>query len=153
MIISSRKETFFLLIGDLFIFILSLWISLALRDGGISLWSNFKVHIIPFMFIFSAWLIIFFIAGLYDKYRTILKDSIPTIIFNAQLVNSGIAVVFFYLIPYFGITPKTILFLDLIITFILFYAWRIYMHSVFGLKKKEPAILIGSGEEMKNTLK
>jgi len=153
MIISSRKETFFLFVGDLFVFILSLWISLALRDGSVPLWSNFKVHIVPFMFIFIAWLIIFFIAGLYDKYRTIFKDSMPSIIFNAQLVNSGIAIAFFYLIPYFGITPKTILFLDLIITFILFYAWRFYIHSVLGLKEKEPAIIIGSGEEMKNVSK
>ena len=105
------------------------------------------------MYIFVAWLVIFFIAGLYDKYRSFLKDSVSSNIFNAQLVNSGIAIAFFYLIPYFGITPKTILFINLIITFFLIYAWRIYIHSVLGLKKKEPAIIIGSGEEMNSILK
>ena len=153
MIISNKKETFFLLIGDLFIFALSLWISLAIRGGNVSLWGSFKEHLVPFIFIFTAWIIVFFIAGLYDKYTTILKDSFSGIIFNAQLVNSGIAITFFYLIPYFGITPKTILFLDLVISFILVYTWRSYSHSILGLKRKEPAILVGSGEEMQSVLK
>ena len=37
MVISNKKEKLFLLIGDLFIFALSLWISLALRGGNVSL--------------------------------------------------------------------------------------------------------------------
>jgi lipopolysaccharide/colanic/teichoic acid biosynthesis glycosyltransferase len=153
MIISNKKERFFLLVGDIFIFSLSLWVSLALRGGDVSLWSVFKEHLVPFSLIFIAWIIVFFIAGLYDKYTTILKDSMPSIIFNAQLVNSGIAIAFFYLIPYFGIAPKTVLFLDLVISLILVYIWRIYSHSILGLKRKEPAILIGSGEEMHSILK
>ena len=153
MTIFNKKEPLFLFLGDLFIFALSLWVSLALRGGSIAIWNSFKDHIVPFGIVFLAWTLVFFIAGLYDKYTTILKDSMPGMIFNAQLVNSGIAVAFFYLIPYFGIAPKTILFLNLIISFVLIYAWRMYHHSVFGLRKKEPAIIIGSGEEMNNILK
>lgn len=153
MIISNKKETFLIFIGDLFIFALSLWISLALRSGDIPVWSSYIEHLIPFTFIFTAWILVFFIAGLYDKYTTILKDSIPGAIFNAQLVNSAIAIMFFYLIPYFGIAPKTILFLNLLVSFILIYAWRIYSHPILGLKRKEPAIIIGSGEEMQSVLK
>lgn len=153
MIISSKKEKLFLLIGDIFIFVLSLWLSIFLRNGGIPSWIVFKEHIIPFIFIFIAWIIVFFIAGLYDKYTAILKDSMPEIILNTQIVNSAIAVGFFYLIPYFGIAPKTILFLDLIISFVLVYAWRIYYHSVLGIKRKEQAIIIGRGVEMKNLAK
>lgn len=153
MTIFNKKEPFFLFLGDLFIFALSLWISLALRSGSVLVWGSFQEHIIPFGIVFIAWTIVFFIAGLYDKYTTLLKDNIPSTIFNSQLVNSGIAVGFFYLIPYFGISPKTILFLNLIISFILISVWRLYHHSVFGLRKKEPAIIIGSGEEMKSILK
>ena len=153
MIISNKKEKFFLLVGDLLIFTLSLWISLALRGGDVSLWNTFKDHLVPFSFIFILWILVFFIAGLYDKYTTILKDSMSGIIFNAQLVNSVIAVVFFYMIPYFGIAPKTILFLDLIVTFILVYSWRIYSNTILGSKRKEPAILVGSGEEMHSIMK
>jgi len=150
MIISNKKETFLLLVGDLFIFALSLFVSLALRGGELSLFVSFKEHLAAFLFIFIAWIFVFFIAGLYDKYKTILKDSIPIVIFNAQLANSVIAIAFFYFIPYFGIAPKTILFLDLVVSFILVYIWRIYSNFILGLKTKEPAILVGSGEEMKS---
>ena len=153
MIISNKRGTFFLFIGDLLVFTISLWLSLVLRDTGVYSWSSFMEHLFPFIFIFIAWTIVFFIAGLYDKYTTILKDIIPKVIFNAQLVNSGIAIAFFYLIPYFGIAPKTILFLDLVVSFILVYTWRIYSHLILGLKRKEPAILVGSGEEMQRLLK
>jgi exopolysaccharide biosynthesis polyprenyl glycosylphosphotransferase len=153
MIISSKKEKFFLLIGDLFIFAFSLWLSLALRGGFSGLWETYMDHLVPFSYIFALWILVFFIAGLYDKYTTILKDSMPRIIFNTQLINSGIAIAFFYLIPYFGIAPKTILFLDLVVTFILVYSWRIYSHTILGAKRKEPAVIIGSGEEMQSLLK
>lgn len=153
MIISNKKETFFLLLGDIFVFTASLWLSLVLRSSEDFTLTVFYDHLLPFSIIFIAWLIVFFIAGLYDKYKTILKDSMSGIIFNAQLVNSTIAIAFFYLIPYFGIAPKTILFLDLLVTFILVYIWRINSHSILGLKKKEPAILVGSGEEMQSLMK
>jgi lipopolysaccharide/colanic/teichoic acid biosynthesis glycosyltransferase len=153
MIISNKKEKFFLLVGDLFIFAFSLWLSLALREGFVGLWANYVDLIVPFTYIFGLWILVFFIAGLYDKYTTILKDSMSGIIFNAQLINSGIAIAFFYLLPYFGVAPKTILFLDLVVALILVYSWRIYSHSLLGLKRKEPSILIGSGEEMESILK
>jgi len=38
-------------------------------------------------------------------------------------------------------------------SFIFVYTWRIYSHSILGLKRKESAILVGSGEEMHNILK
>ncbi len=150
MLIFNKKEPFFLFIGDVVIFAFSLWISLSIRDGHFYSLDAYKTYIIPFAIIFLAWVIIFFIAGLYDKYTTILKERMSGTIFNAQLANSAIAITFFYLIPYFGITPKTILFIDLIVSFILIYIWRIYSHPLFGLKKKEAAIIVGSGEEMKS---
>lgn len=153
MIISGKRDKTILFLGDIFIFIFSLWFSICLRNGGIPSLTVFENHLVPFLFIFFAWIIVFLIAGLYDKYTAIVKDNMPEIILNAQLVNSGIAVIFFYLIPYFGIAPKTILFLDLIISFILIYAWRIYYYSVLGIKRKEKAIIIGRGNEMKDLIK
>ncbi len=150
MLIFNKKEPFFLFVGDIVIFAFSLWVALFIRDGHFYTFGAYKAYIIPFAIIFLAWVLIFFIAGLYDKYTTLLKDKMSGTIFNAQLANSAIAITFFYLIPYFGITPKTILFIDLVISFILIYVWRTYSHPLFGLKKKEAAIIVGSGEEMKS---
>lgn len=150
MVIFNKKEPLLLFVGDICVFALSLWISLIVRNAGIPAWDTYTDILAPFAIVFVAWALVFFIAGLYDKYTTLLKDKMPGMIFNAQLANSIITIAFFYLIPYFGITPKTILFINLFVSFILIYFWRIYSHSLFGLKSKEAAILIGSGEEMKS---
>ena len=144
----NKKEPFLFFIGDLFVFFLSLWVSLLLRNLSIPSLSNFLEHIVPFGIIFLLWTLVFFIVGLYNKYTTILKERTPFIIINAQVFNSFIAVLFFYLIPYFGITPKTILFIDIVISVILIYMWRIYGQYIFKVKRKIPAIIVGSGEEM-----
>jgi exopolysaccharide biosynthesis polyprenyl glycosylphosphotransferase len=105
-------------------------------------------HSIPFSILFLAWVVVFFIAGLYEKHTRILKNRLPSVIFSAQVVNSILAVLFFYFIPYFGITPKTNLFIYLFISFALVLIWRIYAVPFLGFRRKENAILIGSGEEM-----
>ena len=71
---------------------------------------------------------------------------------NTQLVNSALAVVFFYFIPLFGITPKTILFIYLFVSFVIILAWRMYGYFLIGRGHLDNAILIGSGEEMKELL-
>ena len=91
----------------------------------------------------------FFIAGLYEKHTLILKSRLPAIILNTQIINSVIAVLFFYFIPYFGITPKTNLFLYLLISFAFILGWRILGVPVLGFRKRQKAILIGAGEEMR----
>lgn len=150
--IFNKKEPFLLFIGDFIIFSFSLWISLIIRNVGFSSLDAYADIFVPFIVVFLAWSLVFFIAGLYDKYTTLLKDKLPAMIFNSQLANSFIALAFFYFIPYFGITPKTILFIDLFVSFIFIYTWRIYSPKIFGLKRKEPSLIIGSGEEVKELL-
>ena len=118
MVISNKKGAVFLLVGDLLIFALSLWVSLSLRNGEFTMWAVYRDNLLPFLFVFMAWIIVFFIAGLYEKYTTVLKDKVSITIFNAQVTNTLIAIIFFYFIPYFGIAPKTILFFDLVVSFV-----------------------------------
>src|SRR3989344_3151709 len=106
-----------------------------------------------FLFFFVAWIIVFYIAGLYEKHTVILKSRLPSVLANTQLVNSALAVVFFYFIPLFGITPKTILFIYLFVSFVIILAWRMYGYFLIGRGHLDNAILIGSGEEMKELLK
>lgn len=148
----SRKEAIILFLGDIFFFVFSLWTALYLRFGEAPSFDKFKVHIIPFSILFLAWFVIYFIAGLYEKHTLILKSKLPNIIFNTQVANSLLAIVFFYAIPVFGITPKTILFIYLVISFICILLWRLYGISLFANKEKQPALLIGAGEEMKELL-
>lgn len=147
-----KKEAVVLFFGDVFFFIFSLWLTLYIRFLHLPTWELFKIHLVPFSVLFIVWFLVYFIAGLYDKHTLILKSRLPSIIFNAQVVNSIFAILFFYTIPVFGITPKTILFIYLFISFICILLWRVYGNVLFGQGQRQPALLIGSGDEMKELL-
>ena len=148
MTIWNKKEALLLFIGDIVFFTIALWFMLFVRYFEFPSADTFLRHLVPFSVLFIVWVLVFFIAGLYEKHTVILKNKLPSIIFNAQLTNSAIAVLFFYLIPYFGITPKTSLFIYLFISFFFILFWRIYGHSFFGPIVKQRALLIGSGKEL-----
>lgn len=152
MAILNRKEPLVLLLGDVFFFVVSLWLALFVRSGSVPSGELFYTHLTPFTVLFSAWILVFYIAGLYEKHTGILKDRLPNILARTQLTNSGFAVAFFYLVPFFGITPKTVLFIYLFISFALILFWRMYGYFVVGRGPMNNAILIGSGEEMRELL-
>jgi len=137
-----------LFIGDLIIMGISLWIMLFFRNMRIPENSLFLGHLLPFLMIFGVSVLVFYIAGLYEKHTVILKSRLPHIIFRAEIINSTIAVMFFYFVPYFGISPKTNLFIYVVISFLLIVFWRIWLSSFFIVRRAEPAMLIGQGKEL-----
>jgi len=145
----KKKEAWVLLLGDLACFVAALWLSLLLRYAEPPTGGLYFAHLTPFGFLFAAWVVSFYIAGLYEKHTVILQSNLPQVLAATQLTNSGFAVIFFYFIPFFGITPKTILFIYLFISFALVLSWRTYGYFAIGRKKTTNAIIIGSGEEMK----
>ncbi|MDB5194617.1 MAG: sugar transferase [Parcubacteria group bacterium] len=153
MSIFNKREPIVLLVGDLFFFLLSLWLALLLRTLSVPSKSLFLTHLKPFSFLFLMWVVVFYIAGLYEKHTVLLRSKLPAVIANTQMANSVLAVLFFYFIPFFGITPKTILFIYLFVSFALILFWRMYGYFLIGKKRPENAILIGSGEEMKELYK
>jgi len=78
-----------------------------------------------------------------------LRSRLPSLLLRVQIVNSALAVIFFYFIPYFVIAPKTNLFIYLVLSFALVSGWRMFGVPAFGFRNRQKAILIGSGEEMR----
>lgn len=150
--ITNKKEPAILFAGDIFFFLMSLWITLLIRYFDVPSYKLLINHIIPFSNLFLIWFIVFFIAGLYEKHTLIFRNKLPSTIFNAQIINSIIAVSFFYFFPYSDIAPKTVLFIYLAVSLILIYLWRVKIFPFVSKRKKESAILIGSGEEMQQIL-
>jgi len=148
----NRKEPLILLLGDIGSFVLALWLSLFIRNLEVPSQDLFLIHLLPFGLLFIVWIFVFYISGLYEKHTTILKSRLPSILGSTQLVNSAVAVAFFYLIPFFGITPKTVLFIYLFVSFAVVLSWRIYGYFIIGRGRPSNAILIGSGDEMKELL-
>lgn len=150
--ISNTKEASLLFVGDLVIFLASLWVTLAVRYAALPGQKLFMDHVVPFSLLFAVWIIVFFVAGLYDKHTRLFRESLPTTILYAQLANVTMAALFFFFIPYFGITPKTNLLIYLVISFTLIVLWRLWIFDVivrrFGAGYRHKAILIGAGTEI-----
>lgn len=153
--IVNKKEPVLLLLGDLIFLYVSLWLTLFIRYFfEIPQLDLLKSHFLPFSILFFVWVVFFYIAGLYGKHTIFLRNKLPVTILNTQIINSLIAVLFFYLIPFLGITPKTNLFIYLIISFGLILFWRLVLFpKIFFRKRKYPAILVGSGKELKDLKK
>lgn len=147
--IRSKKEPLILFLGDAALFYTALWISLLLRYQDIPSREVWGAHLLPFSILFVVWVLIFFIAGLYEKHTLVLKSRLPQMIFYAHAIGSAIAVSFFYLIPFFGIAPKTNLFIFLVLSFLFILVWRLRGVFLIGARKRQRAFLIGSGIEMK----
>ncbi|PIP86282.1 hypothetical protein COV42_00090 [Candidatus Campbellbacteria bacterium CG11_big_fil_rev_8_21_14_0_20_44_21] len=147
--IKNNKEPLILFLGDLFFLYVALFLMLIFSYSGLPSGQLLSQHIGAFTFIFIIWLLVFFVAGLYEKHTLLFKNKLPNTILNAQLTNIAIAILFFYLLPVFGITPKTNLFIYLILSFALMLSWRIYGYPAIGFGKKEKALIIGGGKETK----
>jgi len=145
----NKGESIILFLGDAGLFFLALFVTLFVRYSSVPSAELLADHAIPFSIIFLIWVFVFFIAGLYEKHTLFLKSRIPSVILRTQIANSIIAVLFFYFVPYFGITPKTNLFIDLFFSFVLILLWRIYIVPLLGFRHRQQGLLIGSGDEMK----
>lgn len=144
-----KKEASLLLVGDIVALFVALYLTLTLRYHALPSQELLFLHLVPFSFIFLASILVSFIAGLYEKHTLILKRKIPSILTQAQIANTLIAVAFFYFIPFFNITPKIILFLYLVLSLVFMVAWRMSIAESLGGRRKTRALLIGHGHEIK----
>ena len=109
--------------GDILALYLSLFLALIIRYG--SEFGRFTdQHLMPFSIIFVPWLLVFYVAGLYDPRRLRNNINFVKTLSLAIAMNAVIAMFFFYLIPYFGITPKTNLLIFLAVFAAVEIIWR-----------------------------
>lgn len=149
MSVVNKGESGVLFFGDILVLYVSLYLMLFIRFLQFQVSESFNSHLLPFSILFFVWIVVFFIAGLYEKHTSFLHRSLPSILLKTQVTNSIIAVLFFYFIPYFGITPKTNLFIYLVVSSCILIVWRIYIFPYFRPRIKQKAFLIGRGDEMK----
>ncbi len=143
-----KRDAFILLLGDLAVFALALYATLVLRRLE---WPNQDAlieHFIPFSVLFAIWALTFFIAGLYDRQTNVLKRKLSSLIVRAQVVNSIIAVFFFYFISIYRITPKVNLFIYLALSVALILIWRLVLANFLYGGRRENVLLVGGGQEM-----
>ncbi|HCR52399.1 TPA: hypothetical protein DIV48_01970 [Candidatus Kaiserbacteria bacterium] len=141
----DRRETAILLIGDFLILVASLWVALLLRNLTIPPASYFNANLVPFLPMFVLSLVVFYIAGLYEKQTRPIRRVMGVRILGAQAATVAMAAVLFFVLP-LSIAPKTILVLYLIVSVLAESGWRFYrMNRELQESNRVPAFLVGSG--------
>jgi len=140
-------------VGDIFLLYLSLLIALSLGFWGNFSWGVFLEHLPPFSILYLFWLIIFYIFGFYDL--NLLRTPFLFYVRAASglLLSLGIGIIFFYLIPFFGITPKTNLLLNVLIFGFLFFGWRKLFYSLFSSYFLNRVAIVGSNPQSEELAK
>lgn len=144
----NRTDWLQLVFGDLVMLSAALYATLLVRYIEVPSPDLFIVHLVPFALLSVAWIIVFTIAGLYERHTTMRRLQLPDVVVRAQVANVLLAAAFFFLIPYFGITPKTNLFIFLIISSALLVFWRLFLFPRFGFTRRDKAVLLGTGKEL-----
>lgn len=146
--VQSSREVFTLFIGDLVSFYLALFLAQVIRSGSLPDLYQFAGLALPFSILFLIWVVVFFASDLYGKQTVITRRRLPAVVLNAQIINVALAIVFFYFIPYFGVTPKTILFICLALSFAIVVLWRRFLFVKIYRGRKENVLFLCSGDEV-----
>ena len=146
MSIGGRRARILLFSGDIVAFIFALYLTLALRYltlPGIDLLSP---YVVPFSPLFLFWALVFYSAGLYDKRILLFPSRLPDALLKVQFANILFAALFFFLVPTFGIAPKIILALYLVVSLVLVFVWRLSVFPrLLPARARERAVLIAEG--------
>src|SRR3989338_581006 len=145
----GKIKQFLCVAGDIAMFYLALFLTLAIRYGAV--WErHWQVHFLPFTIISISSLIVFYVIGLYDL--SLARNNLFFFITLTQalLFSIILAVLFFYFIPYFGITPKTNLFISFLIFSLLFVLWRqFYNRFIKSQALLNNVLILGQDQETK----
>lgn len=134
-------------------------LSIVLADG-IAFWASFvllavarfgaeaseaaRAHLLPFAILYAAWTMLFFLFGLYDLFA--IKPTVPHMqrFGIALLACLIVGALLFYLVPFFGIAPKTNLLLQAAAFGGVSLGLRRAMFFVFSQQLTRPVILCGT---------
>jgi len=138
---------FTLLIGDVFLMYLALFLTLAIRYKDFSFLPGpqTKIFLLHFSFIYLFWILILFIFDFYNpsflrKTSDLFRNSLIFL-----FLAGAIGTIYFYLQPQLAITPKRILFLDVLFFTVFLYIWRIVFIQILKFFViKEKIIIIGA---------
>ncbi|MBN1797203.1 MAG: exopolysaccharide biosynthesis polyprenyl glycosylphosphotransferase [Spirochaetales bacterium] len=133
-------KTVFLIIVDLILLYAALFLVVLYRYQIKFDFYMFTRHVIPFSIVYIIWIIVFYFWDFYTLKQTWdFRD-----IFKAMFMNGVIAVIFFYIIPYFQIQPKVILLLNSAVYYILFTGWRYLFKIIFrDITQRNAVVIIG----------
>jgi len=125
-----RKIT--LVAGDVVFAYIALFYTVYLGFWPYFNYSVLGQHLLPFSILYSIWLVLFYIFGLYDLDATNPKINLLARLGTCLAVCLAIGVIFFYTVPLFGITPKTNLLINIALFGFFIIVWRQLFYWLFS---------------------
>jgi len=151
---NNQLKKLILLIGDIGVLYFSLYLTLTVRYCGQPIHNNWQSHFWPFTITFIAWIIIFYIADLYDLNLAVNNAKFFQLTARCLAIAGLLSAAFFYLTPQITIAPKRNLIIYIIIFAILFYLWRqFYNWSLKAYLPKNTIAVIGLNQQVKELIK
>lgn len=141
-----------LVAGDFVLFLFAVPVTLAIREFAVPMRSDVLMHLVPFSLLTLLFILVFFSAGLYDSETAISRRELPGTIFGAQFVNIILAALFFFFFPIFGITPKTNLFIYLLVSAALVTGWH-FLVLFMSRRRKDAAVMVGDGKDVDDVIR
>ena len=138
-----------LVVGDLLAYIFSLIFTLTIRYSAIPHREFFMEHVPSFSILFVIFLLVSFSAGLYDKQSTLLRGRTQGLLIRVQIINLIIGIIFFYFASV-TIAPKINLLIYILISTAILFVWRMVMFPVLTASRKQHAVLVGAGDDIKD---
>ena len=140
--INAKKVS--LLLGDALLLYVSLWLTLILRHWSQYSPQIFQEHLAPFSIVFAIWLVVFFINNLYSVQLTRNDFKFYGYLIQNQIINTIIALIFFYLVPdkFTPINPQTVLIILVLIYTLLFLLWRRFFYWLTSNSRLRANILL-----------
>ncbi len=145
--IITRAKRSILFTGDIAILYFSLWLTLLVRYQQPVTQELWNKHWLPFSAVFVIWIIIFFINKLYDLSVARNNLNFYSLLITSLIWCTAIGFVFFYLTTS-GISPKTVLILDIVFFGILLSLWRrIFNGLILSKRLVEKILIVGLSKE------
>ncbi|MFA5133803.1 MAG: sugar transferase [Patescibacteria group bacterium] len=132
MFILTRIKQIILLFGDIILLFFSLYITLYIRYSQTYIRENWQDHFYPFAILYFVWVLIFYSQNLYNLNYTKNNIRFFRTFMESFVINILTASFFFYFTPFFGIAPKTNLFLTAGIAGLFLVAWRFFYNIIMA---------------------
>lgn len=148
-----RAKQSILVLGDIACYFFGLWLAVSLRNFTFGFSTELQQLTPLFSLLFLFWITINFINGLYDLDRLHNSFRFYRRLFEACILSLFVGVLFFYLISYTTITPKTILVLTTGMGYGLSTCWRFIYNKFLGKQTLQTRVLfVGFTPEVKELI-
>lgn len=145
---SKKIYGFILFFGDIAVFYASLYLALLIRYKNFFNKNIWDTHIIPFLLVHTVWILIFYINGFYDLKSFASKRAVFEKVVKSMAIAGIFAILIFYLVPDFKITPKTNLLLDILFVSALLILWRRIFFLFAASSSKTKILFYGMPKEL-----